>query len=113
MVAHAGFESLENRRLFTGASVSHDILRVFGDVTNHNIITVNNSADGAAVDVSISWVTGLKVKKNFSAEFPKSIGFKKINIFGGIRGDTVNVGQANGALGIKTRIDSGRGDDTV
>ncbi len=113
MFADHGLECLESRRLFTGASVSHGVLRVVGNETNHNIITVNNSVDGKNVDVSVSWVTALKVKKNFSASFPKSIGFKKINISGGIRSDTINVSQANGSVGIKTRIESGRGDDTI
>jgi Ca2+-binding RTX toxin-like protein len=107
------FESLEPRRMFSGASVSHGVLRVYGDPFNRNIITVANSADGTNVDVSISWTTLAGVKKNFSASVPKTLDIKKINIFGSFRADTVNVGQTNGALGIRTRIDVGRGNDIV
>jgi Ca2+-binding RTX toxin-like protein len=108
-----GLESLETRRLLTGASISHGVLRVYGDSDNHNIITVQNSTDSKSVDVSVSWLTPKNVKKNFSAEFPDTLKFSKIDIFGGIRGDTINVGQANGTFAYKTRIDAGRGNDTI
>jgi Ca2+-binding RTX toxin-like protein len=108
-----GLESLESRKLLSGASISHGVLRVYGDNDNHNIITVQNSTDGKSVDVSVSWVTPNHVKKNFSAEFPDTLKFSKIDIYGGIRGDTVNVGQANGVFAYKTRVMAGRGNDTI
>jgi Ca2+-binding RTX toxin-like protein len=113
MFCAPSLETLESRRLLTGASVSHCVLNVVGNEQSANIITVNNSVDGKNVDVSITWTTSLNVKKNFTASFPKSIGFKRIHVLGGIRNDTINVGQANGSFNIRTRIDSGRGNDTI
>jgi len=106
-------ESLESRRLLSGASVHNHVLRVAGDAGNNNTINVNNSADGLSIDVDITSVTANHVSKNFHASFLKTLGINKIMIAGGKRADTINVAQANGSIGIKTRIDSHQGTDTI
>src|SRR5438067_5800222 len=113
MFCAPSLESLESRRLLTGASVSHSVLNVVGAQPVGNVVTVNNSVDGKNVDVSISWTTLLNVKKTFSASFPKSIGFKRIDVKGGQGSDLINVGLINGSLGLHTRVDAGRGNDVV
>src|SRR5436305_15112420 len=101
MFCTPSLESLESRRLLTGASVSHGVLHVVGAQPVGNTIIVNNSVDGKNVDVSISWTTLLHAKKTFTASFPKSIGFKRIDVQGGQGGDLINVGLSNGSLGIR------------
>jgi Ca2+-binding RTX toxin-like protein len=106
-------ESLESRRLLSGASVHNHVLRVSGDPTGNNTINVNNTADGLSIDVDITWITANHVTKNFHASFLKSLGINKITIMAGKRADTINVAQTNGSIGIKTRIDSKQGADTI
>jgi Ca2+-binding RTX toxin-like protein len=106
-------ESLESRRLLSGASVHNHVLRVVGDPTANNTINVNNSADGLSIDVDITSVNAQHVSKNFHASFLKSLGINKITVMGGKRADTINVAQTNGSIGIKTRIDSKQGADTI
>jgi len=113
MFCTPSFESLESRRLLTGASVSHGVLHVDGARPVGNTIIVNNSVDGKNVDVSISWTTLLHVKKTFTASFPKSIGFKRIDVTGGDHGDLINVGLTNGALGVRVRVDGRGGSDII
>jgi Ca2+-binding RTX toxin-like protein len=104
---------LESRRLLSGASVHNHVLRVVGDAVNNNTINVNNSADGLSIDVDITSVTANHVTKNFHASFLRSLGITKITIAGGRRADTINVAQVNGSIGIRTRIDSHQGADTI
>jgi Ca2+-binding RTX toxin-like protein len=104
---------LETRRLFAGSSVKDGVLRVYGDAVDHNIITLAQSTDGKDVDVSVSWVTPSGVKKNFSSVVPIALGFSKINIFGGNHADTVTIDNTKPFLGLKVRIDTGKGNDTI
>src|SRR4051812_20598479 len=113
MFCTPSLESLESRRLLAGASVSHGVLHVVGAQPVGDVIVVNNSVDGKNVDVSISWTTLLHVNKTFTASFPKSIGFKRIDVKGGQGSDLINVGLTNGALGLRVRVDAGRGSDVV
>jgi len=88
-------------------------LRVVGDAGNNNTIVVQNSAVGTAVDVDITSMNAAHVSTNYHGSFLKSLGITKVTIGGGKRSDTINVAQANGSLGIRTRIDSHQGGDTV
>ena len=113
MFCAPSIETLESRRLLTGASVSHGVLHVDGARPVGNTIIVNNSVDGKNVDVSISWTTLLHVNKTFTASFPKSIGFKRIDVTGGDKGDLINVGLTNGALGVRVRVNGRGGSDII
>lgn len=113
----ATVEVLESRRLFTGASVAHGVLRVYGDPLNDNTITIARSADLSTVNVTINYVTPAHVSKTFTAAFPATSSatkpFSKINIYGGKRADTINIDETAASLGVSTRIDTGRGGDTL
>src|SRR5256885_1883608 len=96
-------ETLEARQLLSGAVLSHGVLRVFGDGGSLNTITVNNSADGLSVDVSISSTNQLGVVKPFAKSFPKSLIINSVFVRGGHLADTINVGQSNGAFVLPAR----------
>ena len=106
-------ETLEARQLLSGAVLSHGILRVFGDGASLNTITVNNSADGLSVDVSISSTNRLGVVTPFAQSFPKSLIISSVFVRGGHLADTINVGQTNAAFILPTRVLSLAGDDHV
>src|SRR3989442_1290672 len=113
LIGQSLIETLESRRLLSGASFVNGVVRVRGDENNNNEISVANSADGTNLDVTIKWTTANHVSKTFNASFPKSLGLKKLNITGGKRADTITVGILNGSIGLNTRIESRRGDDTI
>jgi Ca2+-binding RTX toxin-like protein len=111
--AAALVEGLETRRLLSGAVLSHGILRVFGDGASTNTITVNNSASGMNVDVSINSVNARGVPKTFTKSFAKSAIINSVWVVGGAKNDTIRVGQSNGAFTLGVRVLSGGGDDNV
>jgi Ca2+-binding RTX toxin-like protein len=106
-------ETLESRQLLSGAVLSHGMLRVFGDGGSLNTISVNNSADGLSVDVSISSTNRLGVVKPFAKSFPKSLIITSVFVRGGNKADTITVGQVNGPFVLPTRVLGLAGDDNI
>jgi Ca2+-binding RTX toxin-like protein len=99
-------EALETRRLFAGVSLKDSVIRVYGDPTNKNTITVADN--GANLDVTITYKDASLINYTFTASIPTTLAFRKINIFGGIRNDTITVTTTT-----PTRVDAGRGNDTL
>jgi len=99
-------EALETRRLFAGASFRDSVIRVFGDQGSKN--TINVADNGANLDVTITYKDALGINYTSTTSFPTTLTFRKINIFGGIRNDTITVNTTKA-----TRVDSGRGNDTL
>jgi Ca2+-binding RTX toxin-like protein len=112
------FEALERRTLFSAAVFAGGLLRVIGDALSPNVITVADSSDGASVTVAIGSVDRLGQPKSLSKTFAKTLGINSVWIRGGVLGDVISVGQANGgqgiaALDLPARIFSGPGDDVI
>ena len=108
-----GIEALEHRTLLSGATLSHGILRVFGDGAAANAIVVANSPDGLSVDVTINSTNRLGQTKTFTKSFAKTLGVTNIWVRGGAGADNIQVGQSNGALDLPTRVLSGAGNDVI
>lgn len=106
-------ESLEGRTMLMGASVVHDVLRVSAAPAASNTIVVANSGDGLSVDVTITSVTRRGVTKNFSASFPKSIGFTKIAVRGGAGADNISIGSEASPIALPALIDGKAGNDAI
>lgn len=105
-------ESLESRRLLTGAHVASHVLYVDGPNDVKSAISVENSTDNLKYDVKINWKTAAGTAKSFTASFLKSLKIDKIVINGGTKADTINVGQVNGAVA-KTRVNAFAGADLI
>src|SRR4051812_48821538 len=80
-------EPLEARTLFAGASVVRDALLVTANRAGTNAIVLSETTDG--VDVAIQSVTVRGVTKNFSASFPKSLGYTRVVVRGGAGDDDI------------------------
>lgn len=111
-------ESLERRVLMSAAVLARGVLRVAGDARAVNTITVANSPDGLSIDVTIDSINVLNQPKNLTKTFSKAFGINFIFVRGGRFGDTIRVGQANGAAGVEafslpTRVLSFAGDDVI
>ena len=106
-------ESLEYRRLLSaGAFVAGSILHVDGNLLSPNTITVDDN--GTAITVAIDWTTARGVAKSFSSSFAKSLGFTEVFVRGGLRADTINVGQHSSvAFSLNTRVDGIAGSDLI
>jgi Ca2+-binding RTX toxin-like protein len=106
-------ETLEGRRLLSAnAFVSHSILHVDGSLVDSNTITVDDN--GTAITVSIDYTTARGVPKTFSSSFLKSLGFTEVFIKGGLKADTINVGQQSSTpFSIPTKINGLGGSDTI
>jgi Ca2+-binding RTX toxin-like protein len=105
-------ESLESRRLLTGAHVANHVLFVDGPNDFKGAISVENSTDNLKYDVKINWKTANGTAKSFAASFLKSIKIDKIVVNGGPKADTINIGQVNGAVA-KTRVNAQAGNDVI
>jgi len=105
-------ESLESRRLLTGAHLAHHTLFVDGSKDAANAIVVENNVDGKTIDVSIAWKTSNGTNKTFAAKFLKTLKIDRIFIKGGDKVDTINVGQVN-AFNTRTRVDAHKGNDII
>ena len=110
---HSMVEPLEHRTLLSAAVVTHTFLRVVGPAGAMNTITVADSADGTMVDVSIHSVNRRGVTKDFNASYPKSLGFQRVHVRGGVFADTITVGSEAAPFALPVRIDAKRGDDTI
>jgi Ca2+-binding RTX toxin-like protein len=103
-------ESLETRKLFSGAAIVNGVLRVHGDRWLKNVITVGLAVDGK-ISVNISATNAKGATRTFSEEFATT-GINSVRIFGGRRADHIAIDQtvANFNLNI---INGGRGADTL
>ena len=110
---HAGVETLESRTLFASAAVVGDTLVVRGNLPATNEIVVADSADGSAVDVSVTSVSRRGVTKTFTASFPKSLGFAGVHVRGGLRADVVTLGSDAVPFAMPARVNGLAGDDTI
>ncbi len=110
----SGIENLESRTLLSvNAFVSGNVVRVEGAAATPNAITVGKNLDGTKIEVSID-TTGKKgVVKHFTAEIPVTTDLKSVLIKGGTAADTITIDQTNGPFSLKTRIESGNGNDTI
>lgn len=110
------FEKLEDRRLLSAtAAVVKGILFVRGDVVSNNVITVDETTTGGttSISVTIASTNARGVTKNFSSSFPTT-GVTEVFIRGGIKNDTINVGQnSTPAFNINTRVDGLAGHDAI
>lgn len=111
--ANSTVEPLENRTLFSAAVVAHSVLRVVAPSNAMNTVTVADSADGTAVEVSIHSVNGRGVTKDFNASYPKSLGFQRVHVRGGVFADTITVGSESAPFTMSVRIDAKSGNDTI
>jgi Ca2+-binding RTX toxin-like protein len=106
-------ESLESRRLLSGAVLSHGVLRVFGDLGSTNTITVQNSVDGLNVDVSITSVNKAGVAKPFNQSFAKALGISSVFVRGGVKDDVITVSEQRSLFTTSVRVLSLSGNDRV
>ncbi len=105
-------ESLENRRLFAGITVSHLVMHVTGNPSISNTITVGLSPDQTSVDATISWPTK-KGPKTISQSFAIADQVGYLIIKGGSHPDMIVVDQTYGSFQISTQINGGAGRDTI
>ncbi len=107
-------ESLEGRAMLSAnATLDHGVLRVKGIEDAPNTIVVANSADGLAVNVSISAMRKNGVTKTFTASFPKTLVIDKVRINGGHQADNISINQTTSPFTIKTHIEGRGGADVI
>jgi Ca2+-binding RTX toxin-like protein len=123
-------ESLESRRLFSGAVLSHGVLHVTGDASGANTISVEAGTEAGSLQVTLHTVSKRGVAKDLVKTFPADMPVTRIMIRGGKGDDVINVGQTTPlmvpvfVLGLDGNdtimtsagddvIDGGKGDDTI
>jgi len=116
---YTGIQPLEGRVLMSASAVFHaGALRVKGFGGQANVITIANSADASAIDVTVDSVDAAGTPHNLTKSFPKAMGISSIFVVGSSLRDTISVGQANDTLGLEgfdlpTTVISGAGDDFI
>lgn len=107
-------EALEPRRLFSaGANLVNGaiVIRPFAGFAN--TISVQNSGDATAVDVTINATTAGGVNKNFTSSFPRTKTISGVSIFGAAKADTISAGTVNGILGVPITIKAAGGNNQI
>lgn len=116
MRSHPAFvESLESRRLLAGASVVGDALMVTANqrAATTNVQIVEND-DRSAVSVTINAVTRRGVAKQFTASFPKSLGYSRVVVRGGAGDDTIEFfANIQPTFSLPVRVNGRAGNDII